>query len=95
MSTATYTVAQACQSKYFGVVSSIGSEVRKVVTHIISFGFFPPMGARRKRAFKRSTTSHGVRWSGGVPKPGGEEGAANGGSNQGRMVTGFSETKSG
>ncbi len=95
MSKTTYREAQASQTEYFGVVSSVGSEARQAVTHLISFGFFPSMGAGRNRAFKRYATAHGVHSSNGVPKPDGAEGAANGGPSQGIMVTGFSETKSG
>jgi hypothetical protein len=94
MSTATYRKAHASQSEYFGVVSSVGSEVRQVVIHLISLGYLTPMGAGRKRAFMRYATSPDVRWLGGVPKPGGAEGSEIGGSNQGIMVTGFSEMKS-
>ena len=66
----TYREALASQSEYFGVVSSVGSEVRQVVTHRNSFGFLPPIGAGRKRVFRRFANSLGVRWLGGVPKPG-------------------------
>ncbi len=62
MSTATQREAQASQSVYLGEVSSVGSEVRQVVTHRYSLGFFPPMGVGWKRAFKRSATSPGVRY---------------------------------
>ena len=95
MSTATYKEAHASQSEYFGVVSSATSEVRQVVTPRNSLGFLPPMGAGRKRAFKRSATSLGVHWLGGVPKPGGAKGAANGSSKHGKVVTRFSDMKSG
>ena len=61
MTTATYREAQASQSEYFGVGSSVGSKVRHEVTHLIFFGFLSPMGAVRKRAFKRFATSLGVR----------------------------------
>jgi hypothetical protein len=95
MSTATYREAQASQSEYFGVVSSVGSEVRQVVTHRNSLGFLPPMRKGRKRAFRRYATSLDVRWLSGVPKLDRAEGAANGGSNQGKVVTMFSDMKSG
>ena len=61
MSTTTYREAHASQSEYLGVVSSVGSEVRQVVTHRNSLGFLPPMGMERKQVFRRSTTSPGVR----------------------------------
>ncbi len=92
ISTATYREAQASQSEYWGVVSSVGLEVREVVTHLISLGFLPPLKAGQKRPFRRSATSLGVRLLSGVPNSGGTEGAANGGSIHGVIVTGFSGT---
>ena len=62
MSTATYREAHASNSEYLGVVSSVGSEVRQVVTQRISLGFLSPMGVVRKRDFRRFVTSPGVRW---------------------------------
>ena len=86
MSTTTDREAQASLSEYFGVISSVGSEVRQVVNHLISFGFLPAMRVGRKLAFKRSATSLGVRCLSGETKPCGAEGTANEGSNQGRVV---------
>ncbi len=90
MSTATYKEEHASQSEYVGAVSSVRSEVRQVVIHRYSLGFLPPMGAGRKRVFRRSATSPGVRCGGGASGPGGAEVATNGGSTQGEVVTGFS-----
>jgi len=95
MSTATYREANASQSEYFGFVSSVGSEVRQVMTHRNSLGFVPPTGVGRKRAFRRFATYQGVCWCNGVPKPGGAEGAANRGSNHDKVVTGLFGMKSG
>ncbi len=73
----------------------MGSEVRHVVTHRYSLGFFPPMGVGRKRDFKRSVISPGVRCWSGAPSLGGTKGAANGGSNQDGVVPMLLEMKSG
>ena len=67
MSTATYREAHVSQSEYLGVVSSVGFEVRQVVTHRNSLDFLPLMGEGRKGALRRSAASLGVRWRGGVP----------------------------
>jgi len=61
LSTATYREANASQSGYLGVVSSVGSAVRQVVTHRNSSGFLPPMRVGRKRTVRRFATSPGVR----------------------------------
>ena len=95
MSTATYREAHASQLEYLGVVSSVGSEVRQVVTHHNSLGLLPPTGVGRKWAFQRSAASPGVRWCSGVPIPGGAEGAAKGGFNHGKLITWLSCMESG
>ena len=94
MSTATYREAHASQSEYLGVMSSARSEVRQVLTYQNSLGFLPPAGVGRKWAFRRYATSPGVHWCSEAPKPGGAEGAAKRGSNQGKVVTGLSGMKS-
>jgi hypothetical protein len=59
------------------------------VTHLISFGFLHAGRAVRMRDLGRSAASPGVRWSRGVSKTFGAEGAANGGStHHGMVVTG-------
>ena len=64
--------------------------MKQVVTHLLFFGFLPAEGAGRKRDLKKSATSSDVRWSRRVFKTFGADGAANGGSNHGRVVIGDS-----
>ena len=56
MSTATYKEAHVSHYEYFGIVSSMGSEVRQVVIYLISFGFLPAGRAGLKRALRRSAS---------------------------------------
>ena len=92
---ATKREAQASQSAYFGAESSVGSEVRQVVTHRSSFAFLLCWGFGQKRLLRYVATSPGVRWSLGVSKVSGAEGAWNGGSCHGWTSGMESKRKSG